>query len=346
MRILSRGAALGCSLPALRVIAINPATGRLEDIESGEWTITDSDGAETGPVAIDTADCPAGHRLGLGFYAIAWTIPNTAKAGTWDALATFSFEAGGPQSSQRLVFEIIERDAGNPLAPVYASIESLRCEGFTERRINDQQLARRLKLASAMVDGFTGNRFEAEAKQIRVTGKGSNLLHLREPIIALGLLQQEFGGALDQETSDFDLDIVDLDDVRIANRHISQGLTRPDDRFNPKIERLFGSFGRRPQGVVIDGVFGFTEANGTPTGSTPMLIEHATRLLVLRNIDKLSSGRRQDRMTDHLVSEERTLDQQRKFDRPNNDRTAIGAFTGDPEIDTILEDHRAPYSIA
>lgn len=342
MKILGRGFTSSCVAPALSSIAIDPVDGVLRDVDSGEWTVSGPGGVVAGPVAVGRDACPIGDKLRLGNYVLPWAIPVDAMIGRYVAEWSFVFPDGSA-STFSLMFEVIEQD-DEPFAESYASVDSMRCEGFPEARANDQTVASRLKLATSMIDLWTGQRFVPEARTLRLNGSGGRILHLQEPIAAVGEVSIEF---VDVESIEPDTEFeIDVADLRVYNRHLTQRLLRPDDRRNPQIRRLTSRWPTRPQNVIIDGVFGFTEFDGQPVGGTPRMIAHATRLLAGRNLDRLSSGRGRRRQSSHLIIEERTIDQQEKRARPDSSRTATGQFSGDPEIDTIIEDHRGPLAIA
>ena len=48
-------------------------------------------------------------------------------------------------------------------------------------------------------------------------------------------------------------------------------------------------FPRGHANIVVDGIWGFTEADGSPQGSTPLAVHRAAMLLVLRNIALLGN---------------------------------------------------------
>ena len=139
---------------------------------------------------------------------------------------------------------------------------------------------------------------------------------------------------------------------RIYNRHLTQGLLLPDDRDDPKLEFFHGSdlggvrfepagalglaslvWPRGQQNVMVRGVFGYTEPDGSPTGSTPTLIRQVTKLLVMRDLPRLTDlDRREDAQRRWRLTSERTRDQAYTLEALK----LQGAFTGDPEIDNIL----------
>jgi hypothetical protein len=152
---------------------------------------------------------------------------------------------------------------------------------------------------------------------------------------------------------------VEPSNYRVFSRHLSQGLLNPDDRENPKIEfvhardlygiaspvrfrpaasfsLLSGAFPSGVQNTEIVGSFGYTEpvAGGPPWGVTPLLIQHAAKLLAFREVRTLSNvDCRQDSRERWRIVEEKTRDQSYKLAQPRQFGSQI---TGDAEIDSLL----------
>ena len=90
--------------------------------------------------------------------------------------------------------------------------------------------------------------------------------------------------------------------------------------------------------LVVVGVWGYTEDDGTPQGRTPLEIRRACMLLALRWLSPLAEDDSEARNRWRIL-EERTRDQSYKLDR------VVGAgsvFTGDPDIDGIVARYRRP----
>ena len=241
----------------------------------------------------------------------------------------------------------------------YATVQDLRDEGVPSS-FTDEWIERRIALAQEYVDRYTGRFFEPRDLEIRVDGNGTPCLFLEHPIISIDDITIELvpGGGDDAILS------IDLIDVAIYNRHISQHLEHPDDRENPKIEflRVYDgqlvraspmsavlTWPRAKQNVLITGVFGYTDfAVGEPEGVTPLLIREATIRLVLRNLRPKYQA-----VDDNGVSlgsagpmtEMRTREQTVKWGSGAQRQANAGAFTGDPEIDSILARYRRPPRI-
>jgi len=167
-------------------------------------------------------------------------------------------------------------------------------------------------------------------------------------------------------TSDYD---VELTDVRVYNRHLTQELFDPDDRENPRIEFLeydtryesipFGGDSahyiyhphRWPEGtqnVEITGIFGYTDPDGSETGKTPDLISWANALMVLRQLHSpyTDPDKREDARNRWKVKRLKTRDQEIEYgDISKMGSRGVGVFTGDPEIDSILAAYSRPMRL-
>ena len=89
----------------------------------------------------------------------------------------------------------------------------------------------------------------------------------------------------------------------------------------------------------MNGVFGYTDPDGSGVGHTPELIRHVTKLLVLREIPTMTdTSLREERQKRWRIVSERTRDQGYNLDPLR----AHGGFTGDPEIDAILAAYQRP----
>lgn len=293
-------------------------------------------------------------RLDLGRYAPAWTAPATnAAPGRYLVRWFWKFALGDRESSAGQVFDVLE---GEPVSgPRYALISDLRSECGDENT-TEIRLQVAVLLASSLVENITGRFFEPRAALQRHDGAGARALLLNDPIIAVGAM------AIDTQPSMRGDLPIDLDELRIYNRHLTQRMTNPDDRQSPKIEFVHSRdfleqrdvlspsfagitlrsfvFPYGVQNVAVDGVFGFTEFDGTPFGKCPEMIQYVTRLLALRNIPGDDQCREQVR-NGWRVIEERTRDQMIRYADPRK----FGQWTGDPDIDVILASFLRPPNL-
>lgn len=309
---------------------------------SFEFAVDGADGVELQAYAAATA-------LGGGVYeATAYT--NTGSPGRrtirWRMKPTPSasfVEWSTPWETYRLP---------SP-SPVYALISDLRDEGITTTTIPDARARALLTLASLEVSRFTGRTFGPHAATYMLNGSGGPMLMFSEPIIAIDSVVV---GAESTESNELPLG---SDAYRVFNRHVSEMLTAPDDRENPKIElraamfrfssarmALFGDRSRFVEGqqnIRVKGIFGFTDYDGSPTGGVPSLITRATMLIAARLSPKIGDPNTGfGDASSWKVVEEQTRDQRVRFAdlgstaATKSGTTLRGAYTGDPEIDMIL----------
>jgi hypothetical protein len=348
--------------PDLPTTFVADSEGWLLDPFSLEVEVATDDGDEAFPrTAVDLTDMPTGDRIGLGYFRAANYDPQDEDWGpTPDddpgpgrrTLRWFCvLEEDGPELTWTTVTERLEFGAKPDLGvPYYALIADLRDEGFSSSSLSDAAAARMLAIASQYVEKFTGRRFVPEPRRISLDGRGGPMLMLGEPIIAAS------GVFLDDapfQSSDVTLS---RDILRVYNRHLSQRLRFPDDRNNPKLElfhpvdvRAVGGWAQYSidrmtwpigqQNCHVEGVYGYTDADGSPMGRTPVLIAQAAMMIVARVRGRIGSGDRGDTTSSGRVSMERTRDQAVSYDTGGSMKPGsplLGAFTGDPEIDTIL----------
>ena len=232
------------------------------------------------------------------------------------------------------------------MSGTYTTISALRGEGINDPPYSDALLTSRIGLASRLIDMYTRRCFAPVAKTLTLDGRDTPRLRLPEPIIAVTAVTVQHGTGTP--------DTIDLADLKIYNRHVTQNLTAPDDRNDPKIAFLLTDFGplrhqdflpsrvfpKGRQNVTVTGTFGYTDYDGTSNGRTPVLIEHACTLLVVRHLPAKIAGA--DSKSN--IKREKTKEQDVEFGDPS--KVAIqGAFTGDPEIDMILAMYRRPAAL-
>lgn len=357
--------ALGSSVsrPSL-VLVVQKPTGYLADVVSASFQIFDVSTLtkEVTPVQVwpaapgtkQSIDVVTS-RLGVGRYAATWAS-STADVGRYFVRWFFVREAGGAEETFDQEFEVVAQ--AYPVGPQYCALYDLREEGVPSA-LTDRRVQAAIVQASRYVEMFTCRRFAPEHKELRLDGHDSRALLVGEPIVAVGTITISLNTAVQvlQEP-------VEQDYVKVFNRHLTQGLLRPDDRDSPRIEFWHGAdlagvqwqqssiirldqflwpFGQ--QNITIDGVFGYTEPDGSMCGGTPALLRQATKMLAIRNLPLLTD---QDGLEDarwrHRVIQENTREQSITFARPTQSQE--GPFTGDVEIDNLLLAFMRPPGMA
>lgn len=292
-------------------------------------------------------------KIGVGRYAATWTAPDGSEA----ALGRYEIEwfyalqnpvtghAYAPATTRK-AFEVLSAAGASNRGPQYAFVTDIRTEGLCSvDALSDAALQMKITLASRMIERVTGRFFEPRRSELSFSGPSQRKLFLGHPII--GLEGIAFGDPPDTVE---ELD-VELDDLRVFNRHLSQNMTDPDDREDPRIEFAYASSGAGlrftpydraassvlfplgVQNVQVHGVFGYTDPDGSPWGETPLLIQHVTKLIVAREIPKLSDAdKREDTQQRWRVTQDRARDVSVDLEAPRK----WGKWFGDPEIDSIL----------
>ena len=194
---------------------------------------------------------------------------------------------------------------------------------------------------SSFVDLICRQWFEDRECTFYFSGDGTDTVFLPVPIISITSLyvNSDFVNAVDADAY-----------VAFTSR------TVPDDRRNPKL-RLIGSqnlyypytqesnptYSIGSNNIKVIGHFGFLEDDD----STPPLIELATRKLVIRDLRSQSGGSAAQMGTTSPLGALSSITVDRNSERYStpsftNMRPGNIAVTGDPAIDDILAQYRAP----
>jgi hypothetical protein len=200
---------------------------------------------------------------------------------------------------------------------VYASIADLRAEGVTEGAASDARLEQLIDEATGLIDRVTGWFFEPRLATFRLDGRGTPSIELPVPLIRLDRLTVG--------TSEMSLD---PDELVIVGAPVRPGFDAP------RITLRHGMFPRGRGNVVVEGLWGFTEEDGTPEGRTPLVIRRAALMLVLRTLAPLADDSSFEARSRSRIVEERTRDQSIRFE--TGTRQTSRELAGDPEVDSLL----------
>jgi hypothetical protein len=363
MSALARGQASGPANPVLDLFT--PANGSLVDVAVLEFQIFDvSDaGKRQDPLQVFPAItgtrasvnaamlAPDGDKLSTGHFVARWAPCIDEAIGTHEIRWFFRLTSAAPEQTFREEFDVLVEVAAFSQTG-YALVSDLRGEGVGVSDASDARLGRLIALASSYIDRVTGRFFEARASTMLVNGSGGRIQLLGHPIIAVSSVKMFVG-----MYAEFGVLPVIPSFFRVYNRHLN-GMLNPDDRDNPRLEFFhwsdllgvhaspaghmgLGSLVWLPgvQNVVVEGVFGYTDPDDSPTGKTPELIRHVTKLLVLREVPRMTDvTRREERQKRWRLISERTRDQGYNLEALK----LHGSFTGDPEIDNILVAYARP----
>lgn len=241
----------------------------------------------------------------------------------------------------------------------YTTVARLRAEGVPEAKFSDSLLESKITKASALIEMITERWFYPREMTIKVDGRGSRVLTLDTPVINITSV------SLESSYIDLSPSLLDIDNYRIYNRHVTQGLTNPDDRDNPRIEFPHGfwsssgdfanyrnngsKFSRGAQNIVLEGTFGYTDYDpSNPLGVTPVMIEEACVVLVIEDLGKrfgIEAGDRFDAVNAGRIRRIRTKEQELEYfsaiDGAGNNAFAGNIHTN-PEVDKILRRYMRP----
>lgn len=355
---VTRGQTLSAALPAL--VFIHQVHGVLVDLFSLKFQIFDASDetkyltpVQVFPVTVDTKQTVAiagGDRLGLGRYAATgWTVAGTAPAGSYEVRWFFQATSTDAEVTVRQPFEVLAAGIVPLDVPLYASVAALRSEGVSATQASEARALAALIRASRFIERMTERQFRPQHKTMTLDGTGGNAMVLGEALIGIESLNFSTSPLFPSDLT------VEPDFFRAYNRHL-QGLTSPDDRDAPRIEMFRSSedlsglrpftfshliFPRGHHNVEVKGVFGYTDADGSPMGQTPDDIRTTTVLLALRMLPKMTSCDRDDILNAYRIQTESTRDQSYTL-APLKDSHRVGRITGDPEIDFVLMRYKRP----
>ena len=322
-----------------------------------------------GPQAVDlTADRlqmdPASSPPEPGHFAAAWPMSGTEPLGLHEIRWSWTYTTIPPATptTQTLAYSYAQRFdvlAGVPRglgAVGYALVSDFRAEGFEPEMVSDVRLLKLIAEQSRDVEQLTGRWFEPRFMDVAVDGTDGTILLVGPPIIALdGVAIMDDPIAIDPTSRE----------IVIYNRHL-RGLTDPDDRNAPRCEipevyALIDPYGasysysypfpplrlgfpKSSQNVRIQGLFGYTDPDGTTLGCTPAGIRKAVMLLVKRNLPKLACDNELfDARMGGRATQLRTRDQSVSFASAG---LGEGQYTSDLDLDRIISRYARPVRCA
>jgi hypothetical protein len=245
----------------------------------------------------------------------------------------------------------------------YCMIRDLREEGIAVADLADGRAVTVLRRVADHIETATGRFFYAKRQIQKVDGSNSRELLLGDPIIALEQLN-----VINQSIEGATAGIIDLADVFVYNRHLTEGLFDPDDRENPKlafvkrtdlggledpntIDLLFRNrliFPIGSQNVETTGVWGYTSRDprrpDNQVGITPPAIRDVALRIAYRETPLITDQSERESRRRGPLQSERTLHQSVSYGGSGGVGRGVG-ITGDQEIDQILAQFARPLAL-
>lgn len=274
-------------------------------------------------------------KVGPGLFQYTTSSSTIQAIGTFYDSIEFQLEMDGPKYLLVNQFQVTEN--GLPKLG-YVTVQEVRDEGLEdETKYSDAFINSRIAFNTRMIELWTGNFFEAKPLIFDIDGQGAYNLSLDVPIVNIKEVT-----LLDREFPVTEVFTFELDDIVVYNRHISQGLTQPDDREDPRIGNVYFPKGR--QNIRVNGTFGYTDRSG----QTPPEIKRALILMVLRDKEKLNSNKRNRSLLSGLggrIKKETTDGHSYELAIANRAVASTPYFTGDEEIDHLLHSFVRPMAL-
>jgi len=208
---------------------------------------------------------------------------------------------------------------------MYASVADLRAEGVTPEMASDERLAGALSEATSIIDRVTGWFFEPRPLTLEMDGRGTP--SIEPPVPPIRIERLSVGGAT------FSADEFDFEGTPAQPWFVA-----------PRLWLRGGMCFPRSLGVVVaDGLWGYTEEDGSATGRTPFAIRRAAMILAITLVPKLGEGDGGVEVRNRWrIVEESTRDQSYRLAPLNG---VVEPLTGDPEVDHLIARYRRPVGL-
>jgi hypothetical protein len=298
-----------------------------------------------------------------GHFAAAFSLSSSEPTGAHEIRWSWTHTTVPPitwqtEVHQRFYVQRFDVLAGVPmgLGGGYALVSDFRDEEIGPELASDVRLLKLIRSQSEDVEQLTGRFFEPRFLDVYVDGTDGRILLLGPPIIALdgvAILDEpimlEVGGR----------------EIVIYNRHL-RGMVDPDDRNAPRVEipdvdsmidPYGGAYGcsypyppvrlgfpRNSQNIHVQGLFGYTDPDGSTIGKTPSGIKRAVMLMVKRNLPKLACDNEVfDARMGGRATMLRTRDQSVTFASAG---LGEGQYTSDLDLDRLISRFARPMRCA
>ncbi len=332
--------------------------GKATDVEVLAFSINNAVGTEliaSTPVDVgDDCGVLTGKRLGLGRYAADFKADSALGTpfaqGTHTIIWVYEAVTGDSPRTYRQEFEVL-----NPAT--FATGAGYRAYASSNRLLaldafagfSPDQMQEVLLDAAEQIEMWTDRFFEPRHLDGRFNGTSAGSLPLMDPIIGIDNVAFVTGDPFETILK------IDLSSLTIFNRHLRGLDSSPDDRDNPRVEfltevfadsaMLQGSFEPGRLNIQVQGVFGYTDFDGTPIGRLPRQIQRLAGMMAIRLL-KDPFGEDPFISASGTIKEAKTRDQSVRFfsGTEGGSGGGSGAWTGDKAMDDIIAKFiRPPY---
>lgn len=238
----------------------------------------------------------------------------------------------------------------------YCTIQNVRDDGWDASVYSDEKVQLAIHGASAAIDRMTRQWFEPRYLRSVFNGAKIDKIFMQVPLIAVSSIEID---GIEQDLTSF----------LIYNRHLTHGITNPDDRADPHIawgegrehvdiRRLYGAarFDKARKSVSVFGISGYTElgvgdyaGETVPDsqipysyGSTPIMIARAALKLAIMYMQTFEDA--DEAIMRRRIISEKTRDQSYTLASPSSSESGFG-ISGDTEVDQIISMYQAPLDL-
>lgn len=328
---IARGQTVSASNPTIDVyLSRNGIPFRPLSLTFAIWS-TAGDPLQTFPAgggvqAVDLDD----DELDVGRYVAAWAVPVNEPLGAHEVRWSFIEAEGIAAQTFVEVFSVGAAVVAQASARRgYCTVEDCRAEGITVAMASDARLLDLIEECSREIDAWCRQWFEPRWLTLVLDGLGTTRIYTPAPVIRLDAVS------------------TDADDYDPADIVVIEGAPR----LSPVFDDLPGfrwsesattavNWPKRRGAVTVRGVFGFTEADGSLLGRTPLAIKRATIMLVAMRRVKVAAaveGGAGGGFGAGGIISIRTKTQSAAWSaRPVSD----APFTGNSDLDTIIRRYR------
>jgi hypothetical protein len=221
----------------------------------------------------------------------------------------------------------------------YVTVDDIRDEGITEEQATEEVITEVITASELDFERWCNRWFYRRTSYTYTIDGGESY--------AIGPYSGGFREELNIPVPIISIASITIDGIAkdMNNFIVRNRIGAPvDDRNDPKIISKLGEWPEYGlNNIVLVGDFGYV--NDTTTYSTPTEVKRAVRKLVIRNLPFLLKMTDTDRylfFNQHLIFEEQTAGYRYRMRRPNvnPNETEVKGFTGDQEIDDIIEKYR------